>query len=140
MPVKCTSNAGIQSKPHKCNFVCLFLKPIVNLCKRDFFLNKSCKGKVNIDRSYSFLETPVNIFKHVLWITIDYVNNNMLHSISPPFAKRALFLILPQRRRSMLLCLKALALLSVPVHPLENVNKSWAVENLVVKICLQSCS
>ena len=90
MPVKCTSNGRIQA--NLTNAFLFVFKPILNLWKRDFFLNKSCKGRLNIDRPYSFLETPVHVFKHVLWITIDYVNNNMLPSISPPFAKLALFL------------------------------------------------
>lgn len=121
---------------------CLFIfktKDILDFWKRDFSWNKDCKGKVNIDIPYSLLDTPTNTFKCVLYITIDHETNSRFLYICPIISYSDFFLFLP-RRRSIFQCLKASWLLSVTVHPLRNVSYSWAMENLVAKMCLQSRS
>ena len=80
--------------------------------------------QMNVCRPYPLLEVPVNIFRHVLDITIGHVNNSTFFFLFPlPFANLECFLFLSRRKRPTLSCLKPLGLLPVAMHSLRNVNK-----------------
>ena len=57
--------------------------------------------EMNVCRPYSLLEVPVNIFRHVLDITIGHVNNStFFFSISPTICQSGMFSVSFQEKQT----------------------------------------